>query len=143
MANEAAGRRPASHPFGPSFSRRSILRGGAIAATTLAAPTLLSACGNDKDKGGTGTGTNTKPVSLGSNYSDALPKKALADTVAGYKTKSNVDVKINTIDHNTFQEQINQYLKGNPDDIFSWFAGYRMQFFAAQGLATDISDVWN
>ena len=25
---------------------------------------------------------------------------------------------------------------------FTWFAGYRMQFFAQRGLATDISDVW-
>jgi multiple sugar transport system substrate-binding protein len=138
MANAAA-----SHPFGPSFSRRSILRGGAVAAAAVGASGLLAACGDDKGSGTSGGGTNTKPVSLGSNYSDALPKKALADTVAGYKTKSGVDVKINTIDHNTFQEQINQYLKGSPDDVFSWFAGYRMQFFAKQGLATDISDAWN
>src|SRR4029453_14269532 len=27
-------------------------------------------------------------------------------------------------------------------DVFTWFAGYRMRFFAAQGLAGDISDVW-
>ena len=26
--------------------------------------------------------------------------------------------------------------------MFTWFAGYRMQFFAAQGLAGDINDVW-
>ena len=41
-----------------------------------------------------------------------------------------------------FQNGINAYLQGTPDDVFTWFAGYRMQFFAAQGLATDISDVW-
>ncbi len=51
-------------------------------------------------------------------------------------------MKINTVDHKTFQENINNYLQGNPDDVFTWFAGYRMQFFAAQGLAGDISDVW-
>ena len=27
-------------------------------------------------------------------------------------------------------------------DVFTWFAGYRMQFFAAKGLATPIDDVW-
>ena len=43
-------------------------------------------------------------------------------------------VKINTVDHNTFQEQINSYLQGRPDDVFTWFAGYRMQFFAQKGL---------
>ena len=52
-------------------------------------------------------------------------------------------VKVNTVDHNTFQENINNYLQGNPDDVFTWFAGYRMRFFAAQGLAGDISDVWD
>ena len=26
--------------------------------------------------------------------------------------------------------------------MFTWFSGFRMRFFAAQGLATDISDVW-
>ena len=51
-------------------------------------------------------------------------------------------MKVNTVDHNTFQEQINSYLQGRPDDAFMWFAGYRMQFFAQRGLATDISDVW-
>ena len=47
-----------------------------------------------------------------------------------------IKVKTNTVDHNTFQEQINSYLQGHPDDVFTWFAGYRMQFFAAKGLAT-------
>jgi len=142
MANEPAGRLPASHPFGPTFSRRAMLRGGAIAAAAVTAPALLSACGDDKADTGTGGGGAKKETTLGSNFSDALPKKALGEAVAAYQTKSGATVKINTIDHNTFQEQINQYLKGSPDDVFAWFAGYRMQFFAAQGLATDVSDVW-
>ena len=44
-----------------------------------------------------------------------------------------ITVKINDVDHNTFQENINNYLQGNPDDVFTWFAGYRMQFFAERG----------
>ena len=48
-------------------------------------------------------------------------------------------MKVNTVDHNTFQEQINNYLQGKPDDVFTWFAGYRMRFFAEKGLAGDIS----
>ena len=46
----------------------------------------------------------------------------------------NVTVKINTVDHNTFQENITTYLQ-NPDDVITWFAGYRMRYFAAQGSA--------
>ena len=53
-----------------------------------------------------------------------------------------VEVPINTIEHETFQENISNYLQGNPDDVWTWFAGYRMQFFAERGLAGDISPAW-
>ena len=105
----------------------------------------LSACGGDDEEEGAGTGGAAKAsgtVTLGSNYSDAVPKKALASSVTGFEQTSDANVRINTVDHNTFQEQINNYLQGRPDDVFSWFAGYRMQFFAQRGLAGDVSDVW-
>ena len=81
-------------------------------------------------------------VTFGSNYSDPVPKKAIAAVMSKFTQKSGTKVKINTVDHNTFQEQINSYLQGTPDDVFTWFAGYRMQFFAQKGLATPIDDVW-
>src|SRR3954454_327891 len=77
-------------------------------------------------------------VTFGSNYSDPVPKKAISDVMK----RSRMKVKINTVDHNTFQQQINSYLQGRPDDVFTWFAGYRMQFFAQKGLLTPIDDVW-
>jgi multiple sugar transport system substrate-binding protein len=52
-------------------------------------------------------------------------------------------VKVHTTDHNSFQEHITTYLQGTPDDVFSWFAGYRMQYFAQKGLSTPIDDVWS
>src|SRR4029078_4658149 len=39
-------------------------------------------------------------------------------------------------------DQISSYLQGAPDDVWTWFAGYRMKFFAAQRLRGDMSDVW-
>jgi len=51
-------------------------------------------------------------------------------------------VKLNTVDHDTFQNQISAYLQGTPEDDFTWFSGYRMRFFASKGLATPIDDVW-
>jgi multiple sugar transport system substrate-binding protein len=54
-----------------------------------------------------------------------------------------VTIKINTVDHGTFQNNISSYLQGTPDDLFTWFAGYRMQFFAAQNLALPLDDVWD
>ena len=62
--------------------------------------------------------------------------------VDAFTAKTGIAVKVNTVDHNTFQDQISSYLQGTPDDVFTWFAGYRMRFFADQGLATDLSDLW-
>ena len=81
-------------------------------------------------------------VTVGSNYSDQVPKDAFAAMLNYCSTQTGVTPKVNTVDHGAFQDSINSYLQGTPDDVFTWFAGYRMQFFAGQGLATDISDVW-
>ncbi|WP_371671293.1 ABC transporter substrate-binding protein [Streptomyces sp. NBC_00289] len=117
-------------------SRRGLLRGIGGAAVLGAGIPLLSACGDS------GSASDPKTVSLGSNSSDAVPKKAFAEIYAAFTKQSGIKVDVNTKDHNTFQEQINSYLQGTPDDVFTWFAGYRMQFFAAKKLATPIDDVW-
>ena len=131
---------------GTPVSRRSVFRGAIGAAALASMPALVAACGSSSSsKSGpaaTGQGA-TGEVTLGSNASDAVPKKAFADIIAAYQKQSNgVTVKINTVDHNTFQENINNYLQGQPDDVFTWFSGYRMRFFANQGLAGDLSGVW-
>ncbi len=59
-----------------------------------------------------------------------------------YAKKAGVSVPRNEVDHNTFQDNISTYLQGNPDDVFTWFAGFRMNQFAEQGLITEVSDVW-
>ncbi|MEP6812420.1 MAG: ABC transporter substrate-binding protein [Actinomycetota bacterium] len=81
-------------------------------------------------------------VSFGSNASDPVPKAAYASVFNAFTKKTGTKVSVNTVDHNTFQEQINTYLQGRPQDVFTWFAGYRMQFFAQKGLLTPIDDVW-
>ncbi|GAB2845428.1 extracellular solute-binding protein [Streptomyces deserti] len=123
-------------PSLPAPSRRTLLRGVGGAVALGAGIPLLSACG------GSGTAADPKTVSLGSKASDPVPKKAFADIYAAFTKQSGIKVAVNTKDSNTFQEQINAYLQGTPDDVFTWFAGYRMQFFAAKGLATPIDDVW-
>jgi multiple sugar transport system substrate-binding protein len=49
---------------------------------------------------------------------------------------------INTVDAGTYLDSIKQYLDGTPDDVVQWYAGYRINHFANQGLLTNISDVW-
>ncbi|MCX5280706.1 MULTISPECIES: ABC transporter substrate-binding protein [unclassified Streptomyces] len=121
----------------PTPSRRTLLRGIGGAAALGAGIPLLSACGDS------GSSADPKTVTLGSNASDAVPKKAFAEIYAAFKKQSGLTVDVNTKDHNTFQEQINSYLQGTPDDVFNWFAGYRMQFFASKKLASPIDDVWD
>jgi multiple sugar transport system substrate-binding protein len=121
------------------FNRRIFLGAGAVALGSIG----LAACGgSSSSSGSSGGGTATGTVTFGSNASDEVPKKAFESTFAVYKSSGGGDVKVNTVDHNTFQEQINNYLQGRPDDVFTWFAGYRMRFFAKKGLVGDVSDVW-
>lgn len=119
--------------------RRSLLLG----AAALAAVPALAACGDDDDGGGGGEGDGKGQVTFGSNEVGSTFAKQRQAAVADFQAKNaGITVKLNEIDHNTFQENINNYLQGNPDDVFSWFAGYRMRFFARRGLVGDISDVW-
>lgn len=119
------------------ISRRKLLLG---AAASFGVPAVLAGCGSGGPAPTPGqSGGNLGTVSIGSNASDEIPKKMLESVVKGF---TQATTRINTVDHNTFQENINRYLRGTPEDVFTWFAGYRMQFFAEQGLATDISDVW-
>jgi multiple sugar transport system substrate-binding protein len=131
-----------------SVSRRRVLQGLALGAGAVAASPLLAACGSSGDSSAASSGSGSASagggsVSFGSNASDAVPKKAYADVFAAFTKASGTEVKVNTVDHNTFQEQINTYLQGSPDQAFTWFSGYRMRFFADQGLSTDVSSVWD
>jgi multiple sugar transport system substrate-binding protein len=123
------------------LSRRDVLKIGGYAS--LAA--FLAACGNGTSSSGSTALTATGgKLSLGSNYSDPGPRKAIDDVVAAFtKANGGTTVKLNTVDHGTFQDQISSYLQGTPEDAFGWFSGHRMRFFAAQGLAAPVDDVWD
>ncbi len=154
-----AHRSPSASEIGAVLGRRKFLTGGAGA---LGLGALLAACGSDDDSSSgsetdpssteaaadTGTestettgaeagGADVGTVSFGSNYSDEKPKEGIAATVAA----TGVDASINTVDHNSYQENFNSYVQ-QPDDVMAWFAGYRMRAFASQGVVGDISDVW-
>ena len=124
-----------------TMGRRQLFKAGAAG---LAVPTLLAACGGRSSSNSSSSGAkDTGTVTFGSNQSDAVPKAAYATMLSAAGTSIGDKVTVNTVDHNTFQQNINNYLQGNPDDVFTSFAGYRMDFFATKGLAGDISDVWS
>jgi multiple sugar transport system substrate-binding protein len=145
----------------PPVSRRQVLKGGAAVAALGGVSAFLAACSSSATPSPATPPPTTPPasapgtmapessapavsgsISLGSNYSDQVPKDTLQSIVDTFTQQSGVKVTINTVDHGTFQDQISAYLQGTPQDVFTWFSGFRMRFFAAQGLATDISDVW-
>jgi multiple sugar transport system substrate-binding protein len=148
---EKAERSPSPSDVGFAIiSRRNLVLGGFAA---MGGAALLAACGSDSDSGSSATeapGGTTAPtttaapstgggqVTFGSNYSNEKPAAGMA---AALKT-TGVDVKINTVDHNTYQENFNTYIQ-QPDDVISWFAGYRMRAFAKKGVVGDVSDVWS
>src|SRR5664280_314956 len=123
-----------------SVSRRTILQ--AVAAGAVTIPLLAACTGQTKTTASSGGTAATKTVTFGSNASDAVPKAAMAALMAAAKTAVGTDVKTNTVPHNDFQNNINNYLKGSPDDVFTWFAGFRMKAYAKQGLVEPIDDVW-
>ncbi len=150
-----------------SVSRRTLLKGGAAVAALGGISAFIAACGGSSATASPSVAASVAPstaasvapstaasvapstapsasgtVTFGSNYSDDVPKKAIAAVMTAFTQKTGINVTINTVEHNKFQDTINAYLQATPDDTFTWFAGYRMRFFAAQGLATDISDVW-
>jgi multiple sugar transport system substrate-binding protein len=132
------------------FSRRAALRGLATAAGLVTIPGALAACSSSSSTSSAGsssssasTGTSGGTISFGSNYSDPAPKQAFAALVSNAKKATGVNIAVNTVDHNTFQDDITSYLQGTPNDLATWFAGYRMQYFAAQGLLEPVDDVWD
>jgi multiple sugar transport system substrate-binding protein len=135
--------RAASQPIPASVlgmvaSRRSVLRGALAGGALLSSSTLLAACGGDDE------GSATGAVKFGMNEAKGAGPayERLVAMAEAYAQEAGVEVQRNEVDHNTFQENINTYLQGNPDDVFTWFAGFRMDQFAEQGLVTDITDVW-
>ena len=119
-------------------SRRSVLKGAAAGAAAIAAggvgASTLGVAAASAD-------TTTYNVSFGSNNSNPPGPEEDAAWVAAAKAEG-INVALNVVDHNTFQNQINSYLQGTPDNVFDWVAGYRMQFFAQKGLLTPIDDLW-
>ena len=119
-------------------SRRSVLRGMGYGGLALGGASLLSACG------GSSSGDASGEIKFGINEAAGSGPAYTRTSEMGkaYAEKAGVTVTENAVDHNTFQEQITTYLQGTPDDVFTWFAGFRMDQFATDGLIQDVSEVW-
>jgi multiple sugar transport system substrate-binding protein len=145
---------------GGQVTRREVLKKGLVGAAGLTVlPTILAACNTaaataspvvtpppttpgTSNPPATPNGQLTGKVTVGNNHSDASDLKGMNDINAAFAAATGLTPTMNTVDHGTFQNQINNYLGATPDDVFSWFSGYRMRFFASKSLATPIDDLW-
>jgi multiple sugar transport system substrate-binding protein len=122
------------------FSRRQLLAGAGAALGTGAVLAGLGSSGVaalSQASPRRWPRSSGEPVTFGSNYSNEVDSQAIAAAIEA----TGVPTTINTVDHNTYQENFNTYIQ-QPDDVVSWFAGYRMRAFAKRGVVGDISDVW-
>ena len=117
-------------------SRRSVLKGAAAGAAALTVGGVGAST-----LGASAASADTYNVSFGSNNTTVPGPEQDAAWTAAAKAEG-INVALNAVDHNNFQNAINSYLQGTPDNVFDWFAGYRMQFFAQKGLLTPIDDLW-
>jgi multiple sugar transport system substrate-binding protein len=144
-----------------SVSRRTILKGLAGAAGLVSIPAIIAACSSSSSSStpsaaasvaAPSTAASVAPsaaasvavgsLTLGSYSSDPGVKKGSEEVNAAFTTATGIAVKMNTVDHGTFQNQISNYLGGTPDTAYTWFSGFRMKFFADQGLTVAVDDVW-
>jgi multiple sugar transport system substrate-binding protein len=153
----------ADHDGIQSVTRRQVLKGGAAIAALGGVSAFLAACSSSAataapasapaasapaasaPAASTGASAPATGGSLhiGSNHSDPGEKKGMDAINAAFKAATGIDVVMNTVDHGTFQDQITNYLGGTPDTAYTWFSGFRMKFFADQGLNVAIDDVWD
>ena len=103
------------------------------AAPSAAAPSTAASAGAS-----VATGT----IHMGSNHSDPGEKGAMEAINKAFTDATGITTVLNTVDHNTFQDQLTNYLGATPDTAYTWFSGFRLKFFADQGFNIPIDDVW-
>lgn len=85
-----------------------------------------------------------KELVINSYMSDEAPKAAFQGIVDSFqKANPGIKVTVNTIAHEQYKTQLASWLtSSSAPDIVTWFAGYRMQAFAAKNLLEPIDSVF-
>jgi len=116
-------------------TRRTLLKG----AAALGAVPVLAACSGGSSPEAS---TTSKSTSIGSGLADPVPKSGIQAMADAFHQKSGDTVRVNVMPREQLVNNISSYLQANPEDAITWFAGYRMRFYAAKGLLAPVDDVW-
>ena len=127
---------PNSTPTGDTAGgpgRRTVLKGLAGGAGGIAAFPLFAACSSSSKSSGSTTTAGGASATTGASSSSGgtgksggstavrfqrlgpVPKAAYAAVITAFQKTSGDTIKINTVEHNAFQNKINNYLQGSPD----------------------------
>lgn len=143
--SEITRRSPSPSEVGYRLDRRTLLKGGLALGAAGSLGGLLAACGDGDTSAGSSGDSGAAPASgtvrVGSNYSDEKSNAALKAALDAFPN-ADIEIALNEVDHNTWQENINTYLQDPADDVIPWFAAFRLGALARQDFLLDISDVW-
>ena len=125
-------------------TRRTVLKGIVGAAGLVSVPAIIAACSStDASRSACAAGGGApqwrRRGGSGPSRSAAIARtraspRAWPRSTPHSRPPPASPSKMNTVDHSTFQDQIANYLGGTPDTAYTWFSGFRMKFFADQGL---------
>ena len=128
---------PASRPL--TMDRRSLLKALGLLGAAVTVPGLTG-CARESAEDTAASSEASGTVRFGVNANAAVPTDGYDAVFAAFSEQSEVEIEPNKL---LYTEQINNYLSQAPDDVLIWFAGYRMRFFAAEGLVSDLSGIWD
>ncbi len=80
---------------------------------------------------------------VNNDQSDPAPRKAMEELTALFRKENpDVDLKVNTFDHESYKTSIRNWLSSASPDVVFWYSGIRMQQFVELKLLEDISPVF-
>jgi multiple sugar transport system substrate-binding protein len=114
------------------YTRGAVRLAGILAAMLLVAVGIATAI--EAAKG--------PSVSVGSNQAGPATEAAFQAMIDHCTAATGVPTVVSYWSSNPFQESIESYLEGSPDDVFTWYGGERMRALVAEGLVEDLSGIW-
>jgi multiple sugar transport system substrate-binding protein len=126
---------------GGRVTRREVIKRALIVAAGLTLlPAVVAACKTSGDFLGHKLSGR---VSIGSSHSNPADKAGMVAVNTAFAAATGLVPTLDTIEHGTCDSMPPfSSCDGTSDDVFTWFSGYRMRFFADKGLVTPIDDVW-
>jgi multiple sugar transport system substrate-binding protein len=98
-----------------------------LVATLVIPMAFASGQGESADAG-------QRELVINSNLSDPAPRAAFATMVERFEAEyPDIDVTLNTFDHEAYKTAIRNFLASDPPDVALWFAGNRRSFSLTRG----------